>query len=107
MSLLFKGNLVCHLTDCLEHQGTWFGSFSGFVNMDDSESAKRISHFKAFAEEWHQRLAKDESADPAEFEAFSDLFEPGIWQTCNAEGIRRTIIEAPLFSNEQVSWLYE
>ena len=92
------------VTDVLEHQGTWFGTFRQTVSPDVGEIERRLCDFIEFCCEFNRRCGAGMDADATAFDQFRDLFAPGLWHTAAPDGTVNGIVEAPNFSDEEVSW---
>ena len=72
--LYFASVLVGDLADPLEHQGTWFASFTTRLpGAGGNGTEARIWEFIRFCEDWHGRLGTGSDPDAKEFDAFEDI----------------------------------
>jgi hypothetical protein len=65
---------------------------------------RRLLEFIRFCEDWNERL-RDDSADAAEFAAYSDVVRSGLWATTDSAGRRTRVADAPVFfAGDEVTW---
>jgi hypothetical protein len=56
---------------------TWHGEFQLGLSPTDSKLARQIVDFIHFVEDWNERVGRNESPDPKEFDQYSDLIKSG------------------------------
>jgi hypothetical protein len=71
---------------------------------DASDPAtRRMREFIAFSEEWHERLRAEQPHDPAEFDAFRDIYESEAWHSIAPDGTTVRVC-GPVFVQGEVTW---
>ena len=103
LRLCYGPVVVGRIAAPFEHQGTWFGLFLRASLDDGDPTQRRLFEFLAFSQAWHDRLARGEDPEAAEFDAFADLLESGLWYTRDDRGAGSPI-EAPLVVDGELSW---
>ena len=104
--LYFASVLVGDLADPLEHQGTWFASFTTRLpGAGGNGTEARIWEFIRFCEDWHGRLGTGSDPDAKEFDAFEDIVKSDSWRVMDGSGTR-VLDGAPVFANGEASWNY-
>jgi hypothetical protein len=104
LNLWYGDVLVGRVRDAFLSDGTWFGSLELAIRPDGGELPRRLLEFIRFCEDWNERV-RDDSADVAEFAAYSDLVGSRLWATTDSAGRRTRIAEAPVFfAGDEVTW---
>jgi hypothetical protein len=107
---LFCGQTrVGYIQDAFESDRTWFGMFERAVLPVTGSQARRILDFIDFCVEWNERTKDDpDPPDASEFDAYSDLFTPGLWTITTPGGEVRKLRDAPVFfKGEEVTWAFD
>jgi hypothetical protein len=107
LQLQYGTLLVGELSDVIEHQGTWFGSFRQTLSGDEGPAGKRLCDYISFCRDWDRRIKDGLEPDAAEFDDYLDLRTSGLWHILPSDGTVVVLREAPYFfhSYDEVTWL--
>lgn len=104
LNLWYGSILVGRIQNAFESDRTWFGVLEITIHSDDGDLPDRLLDYIRFCENWNERV-RDDSADPAEFERYSDLIASGRWATTNSAGTFTRIADAPVFFvGNELTW---
>ena len=94
------------ITEVLEHQRTWFGTFRPAFSAAPGPLESRICEFIEFSKDFNARAAADQDTDAAEFDRFDDLVSSGSWRVRDPSGAIVEIKHAPNFlGGDGISWI--
>lgn len=103
-SLWYRDVLVGHVRDAFLSEGTWFGRFEPAFRPDDGGLPGRLREYVRFCENWNERQLAG-LGDVEEFERYADVITSGLWETEDAAGERRRVLDAPVFFvGNEISW---
>jgi hypothetical protein len=82
---------------------TGYGRFRLSDVSTDDPVMRRVREYVAFSEEWHERLTAGAEYSRAEWDAFRDVYDSGMWYTVGTDGTVSRI-GGPLFVSGEVTW---
>jgi hypothetical protein len=91
--LSFGELIVGQIKDPFCSDDTWHGTLECQLQAGDGPHARRVLDFIAFCEDWNERVERDEptAGNPAEFDAFSDVVDSGLWEVRTETGARHRL----------------
>ena len=107
LDLFFGDVLVGRVCGCYCAEGTWYGDYNLMLQSNNFID-QRLLAFVTFAEDWLDRLNRNINSPPdaAEFDQFSDLMQPKVWQMRSSDGtIIHSLDDAPtIVGGQELCW---